>query len=460
MGGLVKGGGMELPELRALLRRSWWLLVLTTVIGIGLAIGRVVLSDPTYSSTVQFFVSATPEGTKTALQSDIYTQRRMNTYLKLLDSDELAERLRERSGVELGADEIRSDLTGTIDTATVLLNVRVTTHDPDTAAALADAVVIELEAMVAELERTAEGENPNVALTVVNGPAADPQHPRDNYLLNGLLGALVGLAVGLAVATARQRLDVRIRSIHAAEVEGGLPMLGSVPAEPRWRPGGAGRDRGDEVRRDAFRALRTSLLWSGHVDRRVLLITSPTAAAEDSSIASGLARAFAETHLRVVLVDANLRAGHLTIMESLTGRPGLSDVLLGRTELAQVLDPTKSGAVSILPAGSPPPNPAELLASNRMRAVISRLREDADLVIVDAPPTNPVTDARICATWSDQVMLALRYGRTTRSDIRVAVRALGAIGVTAIVGVGIGGRASGSAWAGETTRETGATARR
>lgn len=447
---------MEFAEFRALLRRSWWLLVMTTVIGIALALGRVALSDPTYSSTVQFFVSAAPEGTKTALQSDIYTQRRMNTYLQLLESDELAERVRQRSGVDLPIDEIRSDLTGTINAATVLLNVRVSAHDPDTAAALADAVAVELGAMVSDLEGAAAGQDPNVHLNMVNGPAPDAQHPRDSYVLNGLFGALVGFAVGLGLATVRQRLDARMRSMHAVEVEGGLPMLGSVPA-PGRRSGGS-RGPAGAVRRDAFRALRTTLLSAGPDDPQVLLVTSPTAPSEDSTIAPGLARAFAGTERRVVLVDANLRAGRVSAAVGRAGRLGLSDVLLGRVELGEVLVPTEDGAVLVLPAGSPPPNPAELLASERMQAVLDRLRRDADLVVVDAPPTNPVSDARVCATWSDRVLLTVRYGRTTRGDIQTALRGLRAIGVTGVVGIGSGGRPAGPTSSGDAAG-AGATAR-
>jgi tyrosine-protein kinase len=176
---------------------------------------------------------------------------------------------------------------------------------------------------------------------------------------------------------------------------------------------------------EAYRTLRTNLTFAGGGNApRVVVLTSPMPGDGKSSTASNLSLVLAQRGVRVALVDADLRRGALAHVHGASRTPGLSEVLTGQAELSEVVRPVDVDAehqFHLLPAGSPPPNPAELLGLNQMRTILKRLSEDHDLVIVDAPPLNVVTDASILGALGDGVILVVRAGVTEEAPLAFAV---------------------------------------
>src|SRR5207245_5758468 len=127
----------------------------------------------------------------------------------------------------------------------------------------------------------------------------------------------------------------------------------------------------------------------------------------------------AQKGTRVLLIDADLRRPSIHKTLGMGPRAGLSNVLTGGTTLQQAtVRSTLLPNLFILPAGTPPPNPAELLASSQMLDLLAELREQYDHIIVDTPPTLPVTDAVVLSTRADAVVLVLRSGQTTKPALR------------------------------------------
>ena len=252
---------------------------------------------------------------------------------------------------------------------------------------------------------------------VPNGPSS----PRP--LRNTFIALLVGLALGIAIAIAQDRLDRRLR--HGSDAEAILerPILGTIPESRSLRgPGQRGLQlAGPEA--EAFRTLRTNLHFFG-VDQQVksILVTSSTPGDGKSTIAKYMASTAAASGGRTVLLEADLRRPTLRrSIPELHGK-GLTDVLAGDVEILDVVQhvslsdgtaPQGVRALDIIVSGPIPPNPTDLLESDRMRDVLSELEAEYDLVIVDSTPLAVVPDGVPLAKLTSGVVIVIREGKST-----------------------------------------------
>jgi len=171
---------------------------------------------------------------------------------------------------------------------------------------------------------------------------------------------------------------------------------------------------------ESYRALRTSLLLSSlGAPPRVILVTSALPQEGKTTTSINTSIVLAQKGVRVLLIDADLRRPGVHKTLGMGPRSGLSNVLTGSANLQQTI--TRSPLLPnlfVLPAGTPPPNPAELLASANMANLIAELRDQFDHIIIDTPPTLSVTDAVVLATRADSVVLVIRSGQTTKGALR------------------------------------------
>lgn len=264
--------------------------------------------------------------------------------------------------------------------------------------------------------------------------------------LNTALGLLFGLLFGSVAAFIADRLRDVVRSADEAERASGLPLLGFVPrlailempkdavsTAPGNAPGiasgelvatGEGRSIGSE----AFRTLRTNLKYvSPDKPMRVLVVTSGSPGEGKTTIAANIALAAAGGGQRVLLVDADMRraAGHRLF--GMPKEPGLSEVLATGRSWLDSARATPFANLSLMTAGKVPPNPADLVDSARMRDVLTEMKNEYDLIVIDSPPVGMVTDAQILATQADAVLLVVRAGKSHRGVIRAARELLGRV---------------------------------
>jgi polysaccharide biosynthesis transport protein len=173
---------------------------------------------------------------------------------------------------------------------------------------------------------------------------------------------------------------------------------------------------------ESYRALRTSLLLTSvGGPPRVILVTSALPEEGKTTTSINVAIVLAQKGTRVLLVDADLRRPSIHKTLSMGPRSGLSNVLTGNTSLEQaIIRSSILPNLFLLPAGTPPPNPAELLASSNMKDVLAQLREQYDHIVIDTPPTLSVTDAVVMSSRADRVILVIRSGQTTKQALRRA----------------------------------------
>lgn len=170
---------------------------------------------------------------------------------------------------------------------------------------------------------------------------------------------------------------------------------------------------------EEFRTLRTNIQFSMFDQTfKTILITSSVSGEGKSTIASNLATVFSSQGKRVLLIDADLRRPSLHHIFHLPNNRGLTSFLVGtEPSLSFVLDNPYQKNLFILTSGLIPPNPSELLSSQRMTDFISKLKEYFDLIIFDAPPVNTVTDAQILAGKLDGTVFVVRHGVAERHNL-------------------------------------------
>jgi capsular exopolysaccharide synthesis family protein len=150
------------------------------------------------------------------------------------------------------------------------------------------------------------------------------------------------------------------------------------------------------------------------------MLTSAGPAEGKSTTTANLAVTYAQAGKRVIVVDADLRKPTLHHTFGLTNRWGLTSVMIGQASLEQVIQESSVEHLWCLTSGPLPPNPSEMLASNKMTSLLDALREDFDIVIIDTPPVIAVTDAQIVASKCDGVIMVIDYGHVKRE---IAVKA-------------------------------------
>jgi succinoglycan biosynthesis transport protein ExoP len=266
--------------------------------------------------------------------------------------------------------------------------------------------------------------------------ASLPHSPvRPQRSLNLLVAAALGLIFGVGAACMREMMDDRVLSPDDVERVVGLPILGRVPTFPRRAPMLIS-GHGESPAKESYRRLRAGISFATRADAvRSLMVTSATPGEGKSTTAANLALAATLQGKRVILVDADMRNPSLHPLVGVSASPGLSDLLMGEVSLSEALHETSVPHLRLLPAGTPGPHAAELLAGPRMEALVQELADLADLVIFDSPPCLPVSDAEVLGSRVDAAVMVIGLGRTEKEAVRMArelldqahVRLLGAV---------------------------------
>jgi capsular exopolysaccharide synthesis family protein len=286
---------------------------------------------------------------------------------------------------------------------------------------------VELQNRAQTLELLAELNYETVQIAQVAFPPAHPSSPKTSR--NTALGVLLGLLIGMGLAFVLERLDSRIRSSEDLEAIYHLPLLGVVPeshALSHPARGKRGRRAGLlPADAEAFNLIRAHLrFFNVDSELRTLVIASPAPGDGKTTVARHLAEAEARVGSRVLLLEVDLRQPTLAQQLDIQSGPGLTDVLIGVVsvqEATQSIDlrvpfgeGTNERTLDVLVSGPAPPNPAELLESHAMDAVLDNAKSTYDLVVIDTPPLTAVSDAFPLLTKIEGVVIVGWVGRSRR----------------------------------------------
>lgn len=268
-------------------------------------------------------------------------------------------------------------------------------------------------------------------------PAAQPYEPAT--LRNVILALVFGLVLGIGLAFLVDYLDDSIKTKEDLErATGGLTTLALIPRSSTWR------NKDDawleslsaptSPTAEAYRSLRTSLQFKSlETPIKTILVTSPRAADGKSTTVANLAVALARADLRVVVMSCDLRRPRIHEFFGIPNGVGFTSVLVGDATLASALRSAPGmEQLVILPSGPIPPNPSELLSTARTKEIVQLFADEADVVLIDAPPILPVADALVLSEVVDAVMLVANAGNTTRKGAARATELLRGVGAPLI----------------------------
>lgn len=418
---------MNMLDCARLARRNWPLLLLSLLIGVGAALIVTANTPPRYVATISMLVSADDrEGSvSAALQAGTLSQQRVQSYATLLTS----RRVIGQVAADGDAGRLRENVTAEVVPNTALLRASVSDTDARRAAQLANALGATFTKLIDQIERPTPGSRPMVRVTVVDAAEIPSAPVSPKPLVNVTLGALIALFVCVGALLLREQLDTTVKSSDMLQKVAQQPVLGVIGFERDARRYPLIiRTHGRSSRSESFRSLRTNLQFIG-VDRqpRSLVVTSCLPNEGKSCTSANLAVALAQAGWRVILVDGDLRRPRIPDYLGIEGATGLTDVLIGKASLSDVIQTWGEPGLSVLPSGQIPPNPSELLGSQGMRAVLAQLTRDYDIVIIDAPPLLPVADAAVLGAIADGALLVARYGKTRREQVVRAVELLSSV---------------------------------
>ncbi|TDC60023.1 polysaccharide biosynthesis tyrosine autokinase [Micromonospora sp. KC207] len=422
---------MDVRDFLRTVRRSWWVVLLSVMVGLAVAALVTVRAQPRYAASVTFFVTTPNQGVTDAYQGSIFMQQRVKSYADLLQSDRLAQSVVAKTPLGLTAEEVQARVTAATIPDTVLLRGTVTDTDATRALRLTEALTAQFIELIKSVEAPGEGRASTVKVEVVSGPRVGSSPVSPNPARNLALGVLAGLLAGIGLAVLRTRLDTRLRDAATLQRATGSPLLGEIPFDPaaRTAPLIVG-EATTSPRAEAVRKLRTNLRFVDvHEPARVIAVTSALQGEGKTTLSCNLAIALAEAGWRVALVDADLRRPKVAEYLGLEAGVGLTDVLLGDVNVGDVVQRWGDKSLLVLPAGSVPPNPSELLGSKAMADLLLVLRESADIVVIDTAPLRTVTDGVVVAVQADGALMVSCYGRTDRGQVGAAAQALQAVSV-------------------------------
>ena len=414
-------------DYRRLLRSHWLLILISTLIGGAVGLGISLLQPKVYTADSQNFVaisSADPTNGNITAGSTFIGQR-IDSYGQLASSPDVLQPVID----ELQLPETVSSLSKLVKASnpaqTVLIDVTATYSSAEMAANISNSVSTHLAAAIEKIE-TPSGALISPVKVSLTDPAVAPAGPSSpKKALNLLLGLMLGLGLSLGYVILRATLDTTVRSDQPIADITGAPSLGIITfdKEAPSRPLAALDLR--SPRAEAMRVVRTNLQYID-VDNppKSIVVTSAVPGEGKTTTIANLAIAMALAGKCVIIIDGDLRQPKVAKYFGVEGTLGITNLLAGQNSLHEVIVRWGRGLVYVMPAGPIPPNPSEVLGSGSMGVVISFLTSRFDVVLIDAPPLLPVTDAAVLARQADGAILVVRDGKTTTGQLEQATEAL------------------------------------
>lgn len=286
-----------------------------------------------------------------------------------------------------------------------------------------------------ELKVAKAGTVGNVRILDIAEAHDEPVKPKKAFIL--LLSILIGLLLGIGFVLMRRVFHRGVQDPDEIERETGLSVYATIPhsdieeqinSDTNRNTGDKRQElnllairKNDELAIEAIRSFRTSMRFLLNTkEHKIVIIAGPSPGIGKSFVSANYAAVSASEGQRVLLIDADMRKGHLYNSLGTRKVPGLSEWITGEASTEEVIREVHSD-LFFIPCGKRPPNPAELLATDRFKMLLKGAREKFDLVIIDTPPILAVTDASIIAQYGGQLFVVLRSGQHRMNEVKAAV---------------------------------------
>lgn len=421
-----------------LLLRHWLVIGLVTLLA-GAAVYAVSQTRaPQYTATAsEYFAVSAGNSAAELAQGSNYLQDQMASYGELATSPAVLNPVIDDLGLALSVKQLGRTVRVTTPRNTVVMEIAVTTANPQQAATIANSIGSQLTNAVDSIG--AKLPNGKALVTVQSIQTALPPTVQSspNTRRDTGLGLLIGLLLACGVVLGRARLDSRVATAESAAEITEEPVLATI------RRAGNLNKRGLAVVRDPrsrsaedFRQLRSSVerLADGR-SSYVVAVTSSIRNEGRSTVAANLAAALGEAGHRCVLVEADLRQPRLAEITGTTSEPGLLGAVQTPGDLATHLQTVEQGSFDVLTAGGNATNPSEVLSSAGLASLVTELRQKYDFVVVDTPAILAVADAKTLRSALDGAVVVVDATSVRRPQLTSALQAadLGGLPVVGLV---------------------------
>ena len=422
---------VNLSFIVGVLSKFWWLVVLGVLIGVVGCFGYASMQTPLYKSTVSLHFALDQGSSAVDLnQGSAYTPSQMLSFAQLATGSRVLDPVIEELDLGVSARQLERQLAVSVPQETVTMHVTATDASPQGAADLATAVGESLIDEVQEIApRNPEGGSTITAVIYDDAvPAVYQSSPDKNR--DALLGGVIGGTIAAAMAFLIALFDTRIRSVETLAKVSDHPVLGKIESSSLLAGRGIAilRKPLSHAAEDTLRirsALRYATVTS-HV--KVLLVTACSPGEGKSTISANLAAALAANKDPVLLIDGDLRRPRVHEFVGIDGSIGLTGVLLGELDVDVATHNIQGTTIDVLPAGKIPPNPAEMLTSQRMADLIGTISTRYSYVVIDTPPILSVADVNLLTPLADGVVVTVDARRTRHAQLAKSMKTLEAGG--------------------------------
>ena len=427
--------------------KLWLIILVSVLLAVATFLGTFFFVTPQYEASAKFYVNnnslSMGDASFSISSSDITASKNLvKSYIVILQTRESLNDVIDYSGVDRTYAELTQMITANAVDDTEIFEVVVTSPDPEEAKKIADAIAYILPKRISSIIEGTSAKVVDSAVTPVN-----PSSP--SYTKNTLIGFLAGVVLTVGIIVLHQVFDVTIRTEDDITRNSDYPILSSVPdmavsskGEAYYGYGGKKSDKagghgkqpvvvGGEISfaaSEAYNLLRTKLQFSFADDEgcRVIGVSSAMSGEGKSLSAVNLAYSMSQLGKKVLLVDCDMRRPSLQVKLPISKVPGLSNYLSGLCSFDDLFQNCglkgEESAFQVVSAGRNPPNPIELLSSDRMSKLLSKLRGIYDYVILDLPPVSEVSDALAVAKETDGILLVVRQDYCNRIMFHDTVR--------------------------------------
>jgi len=419
---------LELKQYWNLILKNLSAVLILSFLGAPIGLLISVTSTKLYQAQSQIFISTpTPVVDISALQQgSSFAQQRVVSYSKVISGPQTLIPVIEKLQLQMSSSELASKINSSAPIGTVLINIQVTDISAVRAAAIANAVALQFGETVQTLELPQFGDSSGVKATMVRSAEVPGGPSSPNTKLNVLSGLCFGFILAGLIGLIRQIFDSSVKNANHLS---GRPLLSTIFFDPEAEESPLLVQIGNySIRAESFRHLRTALKFPNERNEcEVIAITSAFPGEGKTTTSINLAIAYAQTGLKVALVEADLRRP--SFKKYFTSDPTHKNGLM---EVLSLIDSGKApksyedffqpfgdadNCFEWLDSGVIPNNPAEKLDSVAMNVFLNGLKSEYDIVIVDTPPALPVTDAAVLSAKVDSVIVVARAGVTKQSHV-------------------------------------------
>lgn len=450
--------GVDLQRLLGtLVNKSWLIILVSVMMAVLILLATIFLVTPQYESSAMFYVNnnafSVGDASFSLSSGDLSTSRNLvESYIVILNTRETINDVIDYAGVSRTYEQLTEMIQAGAVNETEIFEVVVTSPDPAEAEKIASAIAYILPKRISSIIEGTSAKVADAAIVPVK-----PSSP--SYTNNTIIGFLLGFVLAVGVIVMQEIFDVSVREDEDITQTCKHPILASVP--DMLVQGKGGHDYGYDRKKkgaaqprktalmgsnmsfaasEAYKLLRTKLQFSfaGENSCRVIGLSSALSGEGKSLTSINLAYTLSQLDKKVILIDCDMRRPTLAEKLNIRKKPGLSSHLTGQCSLEELVQycgiPGDEQAFHVIAAGQNPPNPVELLSSEKMTEALKELRQRYDYVILDLPPVGEVTDAMAVAKTVDGMLLVVRQNYCNRIALADAVQQFDFIG-TKMLGV-------------------------